>query len=166
MKVVAALLGIAVVAGIGFVLIPRGARGPGQTAVASGIEPEAVRTARQGPVVPGRQIEAPLSKEEEVRLELSDKRLPFFRNLRERFADTVQHFGVTGDPDTLDLVVEKADNETLQYLITQAVSPTGRQYGFRRVRFFTRNPVGSVEPLNLVAESSYNDAGRWDTFRM
>ena len=64
------------------------------------------------------------------------------------------------------VVVEKADTESITSLVSNAISPTARRFGFRRVKFYTRNPPGSVEPLDLKAEASYDDAGHWNTFKL
>jgi hypothetical protein len=48
--------------------------------------------------------------------------------------------------------------------VREAIAPTARQYGFERVKFYVRNPIGTVEPYRVVAESSWDGAGRWNTF--
>lgn len=159
MKALAALLGVLVAAGIAAFLIPRYGHAPAPT------QPRSFDDARIDARRPEKPIEAPLSRQEEIRQEFSEKRMPFYRRLRERYPDLIQHFGVTDSLDTLDLVVSKADDQTIQSILADAIGPDARQYGFRKVRFYVANPPGSIDPLNLVAESSHDDAGRWNTFR-
>jgi hypothetical protein len=155
-KIVAAILGVLVVGGITAFLIPRLSRSPSRpVAHADG----------GGFALPDKQIEAPRGREEQLKEELTEKRLPFFRELRQQYGDSIE-FRVLGDPDTLDIVVEKADTESLQSLVSNAISPSARRFGFRRVKFYTRNPRGSVEPIELRAEASYDDAGHWNLFRL
>ncbi len=100
-----------------------------------------------------------------MREELGRRRLPFYRFLRENYSGTVEHFGVTDALDTLDLVVNRSDDATLQGLLSNAVGPNAKEYGFTRVRFYVPNPPGSADPTTLIAEASYDGAGRWNTFK-
>jgi hypothetical protein len=109
-------------------------------------------------------ITAPLGKEEELREELGRKRLPFYRFLRENYGQLIERFSVLQDFDTLDLVVTQADESVLTGLIQHAIAPQAKQYGFRRVRFYVRNAPNSVEPFTVIAESSDDGSGRWNTF--
>jgi hypothetical protein len=156
MKAVAVIAGMLFAAGIAALVIPRLNRAPSQTVA---------RADEHRSGLPEKQIETPRSREEELREDLSEKRLPFFRELRKQYGDSIQ-FAVLGDPDTLDVVMEKADSESVQSLVSNAISPSGRRYGFRRVKFYTRNPRGSVDPLELKAEASYDEAGHWNLFRL
>ena len=62
------------------------------------------------------------------------------------------------------MVVKKGDTQTLTNLVSAAIAPTAKSYGFRRVRFFTRNAPTSVDPLTVVAEASDDGSGQWHTF--
>jgi hypothetical protein len=114
---------------------------------------------------PEHPLYVPRSREEEVREKLAEKRLPYFRYLRLNYGGIISQFAVRERLDTLDLVVKQDDDETLRLLIQQAIAPSAQPYGFRKVRFFVRNPITSVEPLSLVAESTLNEQGLWITFR-
>lgn len=114
---------------------------------------------------PDRPLNTPQTKEEEVREEYARRRLPYYKFLKDNYSDIVKNFAVTENLDTLDLEVTKTDDETLANIISNAVSPTAKQYGFRKVRFYVPNPSNSVQPVTLVAESTYDDAGRWNTFK-
>ena len=113
---------------------------------------------------PSTPVAPPMSREEQLREELGRKRLPFYRYLRDNYGDIIERFSVLDDFDTLDLVVKQADERTLTALIQRAIAPSAKQYGFRRVRFYTRNAPTSVEPFTVVAESSEDGSGRWNTF--
>jgi hypothetical protein len=113
---------------------------------------------------PGAAVDVPLSKEEKLREELGAKRLPFYRFLRQNYGNLIERFSVLEEFDTLDLVVTQADERTLTALVQQAIAPSAKEYGFRRVRFYTRNGPNSVEPFTVVAESSEDGSGRWNTF--
>jgi hypothetical protein len=121
-------------------------------------------TGRQAAPAPQTPISAPLSKEEQLREDLGRQRLPFYRALRENYGSIIERFSVLQDFDTLDLVVSRADEATLMALVQRAIAPTAREYGFRRVRFYTRNPPTAVDPFTVVAESSEDGSGRWNTF--
>jgi hypothetical protein len=112
----------------------------------------------------GAPVNVPLSKEEKLKEELGEKRLPFFRFLRQNYGDLIERFSVLEDYDTLDLVVRRADERTLTGLVQQAIAPSAKEYGFRRVRFYTRNAPNAVDPFTVVAESSEDGSGRWNTF--
>jgi len=114
---------------------------------------------------PTHPLHAPLSREEQVREEFAEKRVSFYRFLRQNYADVVEKFAVIEALDTLDLVVSRDDDETLNRLVEEAVSPSAKDYGFRKIRFYVRNPADSVEPFLLVAESTWDGSGRWNTFR-
>jgi hypothetical protein len=113
---------------------------------------------------PDRPLNAPQTKEEQVREEFARKRLPFYKFLRDNYSAVIRNFAITESIDTLDLEVTKSDSDTLSNIISNAVSPTAKEYGFRKVRFYVANPPNSVQPVTLVAESTYDDAGRWNTF--
>ncbi len=100
-----------------------------------------------------------------MREELGQKRLPFFRFLRQNYGNIIERFSVLEDFDTLDLVIKQDDDRTMAGIIQQAIAPSAKEYGFRRVRFYTRNAPNSVEPFTIVAESSEDGSGRWNTFR-
>jgi hypothetical protein len=114
---------------------------------------------------PDQAIHAPLTHEDEIREELGNKRLPFYRFLREKFGEQIQHFGVTEQLDTLDLQVATADDQTIKYILENAVTPTAKQYGFKKVRFYIPNPPSLSEPMTLVAESTDDGSGQWTTFK-
>jgi hypothetical protein len=113
---------------------------------------------------PGVAVDVPLSREEKLRDELNAKRLPLYRYLRQNYGDLIERFSVLEDYDTLDLVVKQADEKTLTALVQQAIAPSAKEYGFRRVRFYTRNAPNAVDPFTVVAESSEDGSGRWNTF--
>jgi hypothetical protein len=139
------------------------------------VAPSAVRAAQSGGGQqsgngtylrsPDQAIHAPLTHEDEIREELGNKRLPFYRLLREKFGEQIQHFGVTEQLDTLDLQVASGDDETIKYILENAVTPTAKQYGFKKVRFYIANPPSSSEPMTLVAESTDDGSGQWTTFK-
>jgi len=158
MRAVGALLGVAVAIAAVWVALAVLRGRPAPTAPPAG-------SARSADAGPPSSIEAPLPAEEETRRNLDRRRLPFYRLLRDQYADVVLRFGVTGDLDTLDLVVTQADDATVNGLISSVVAPNAKAYGFRRVRFFVRSPRESVDPLTLVAEASQSDAGVWTTWR-
>src|SRR5205823_4908567 len=121
-----------------------------------------------GPVTPpspSHSLSAPLPPSDAVREDFSKKRLPFYKFLRDKYSPPVEHFAVTEQLDTLDLQVSRGDTETLQFIIANAVAPTAREYGFRKVRFYVANPSGSVQPNTLIAESTDDGTGHWNTFR-
>src|ERR1044071_9726509 len=103
MKAIAIVAGMLFVAGIAALVIPRLNRGPSPTVARA-------EEGRSG--LPEKQIDTPRAREEELREDLSEKRLPFFRDLRKQYGDSIQ-FAVLGDPDTLDVVLEKADSESV-----------------------------------------------------
>jgi hypothetical protein len=163
MKALAVLLGVSVMAVAAFLLLPRppAPKPKAQSAQA----PESPASRVLDAPTPVKSLEPPLTAEEEVRREFARRRLPFYRYLREGYGDIVTHFAVTERIDTLDLVVARDDDATLKRLVAEAVAPSAELYGFRKVRFYRANPPRSVEPLTLVAESTYDEAGRWNTFR-
>ena len=113
---------------------------------------------------PAPRVQLPATPEREAREEITRQRLPFFKSLRANFHREISSFGVTRSIDTLDIVVTDSDPEAIQALVSRAVSPEAEQYGFRKIRTFIANPPRSVEPLKLIAESTYDGAGRWNTF--
>lgn len=113
---------------------------------------------------PGAAVDVPLSREEKLREELGAKRLPFYRYLRQNYGELIERFSVLENFDTLDLVVTQSDERTLTALVQRAIAPSAKEYGFARVRFYTRNPPNSVDPFTVVAESSEDGTGRWNTF--
>lgn len=164
MKACAALAGVviglaAVVLVAMFLVVPRLKAGNGPhlpvTSSASSGNPQF------GP--PPERIEMPKSDIEKMRQDIDRKRIPFFHMINEQFSGEIDHAAVLKDVDTLDLVIKKDTQEAIMAIIQSAVAPTARDYGFTRVRFYVRNPVGSVEPYRVIAESSW-DANRWNTF--
>ena len=114
---------------------------------------------------PNQPIESPRTKQDEIRQEFSQKRLPFYRFLRNNFADAIIHFGVTESIDTLDVQIAKDDDAIMKRVVSEAVGPSAKEYGFRKVRFYVANPKGSVQPVTLIAESALDDSGNWNTFK-
>ena len=164
MKVLAVLLGFGVVGAVAYFLLrpasPSVKFPAAQTA--PGFESGPARSA--APPTLDKPIQAPLSQEEEVREAMGRKRIPYYKFLRDNYSELVRHFAVTDNLDTLDLEVARADNGTLQTILSNAVAPYARQYGFRKVRFYTANPPRSVQPVTLVAESADDGSGHWNTF--
>jgi hypothetical protein len=166
MKIVAVIIGLAVVALIVWLILPYAVPQNGRGASSSTSRPSATDPSRSTEAPrPDKRLEAPLSPEEQRREEMSEKRLPFYRYLRQNYSQAIERFAVTENLDTLDLVVTREDDATLNGLVREAISPQAREYGFRRVRFYVRAAPGSVDPYRLVAESSYDETGRWITFR-
>jgi len=168
MKALAVAVGVTLVLLAALVAAPRFLAGPSGPSGSRSADAADVYGEDAGPLAPprpDRPIDAPLTREELARAELNRKRLPFYRFLRERFGDLIQHFAVTDEPDTLDVVLSRADDDALQTVLQQAVGPSARQYGFRHVRFHIMNPPGEAEPLALIAEASCDESGRWTTFR-
>lgn len=163
MKIMAVMLGLAVVALIAWFLLPYALPEHSRRAPDPAARQDDRRTTEA--LRPDSRLEAPLSPEEQRRQELSEKRLPFYRYLRQNFSQFIERFAVTENLDTLDLVVTRDEDEMLNGLVREAVSPQAREYGFRRVRFYVRTAPGSSDPYRLVAESSCDDTGRWITFR-
>lgn len=162
MKALGAVIGFLIAGIVAIVVVPR-FRGPSVESGPGGISGRATALA-PGSTLPANRIDLPSTPEQELREETTRKRLPFFQMLRTRFGREISSFGVTHGIDTLDIVVTNPDPQAIQALVAQAVSPTAEQYGFRKVRAFIANPSGTVEPLTLVAESTYDGAGRWNTF--
>jgi hypothetical protein len=163
--IVGALAGILIVVVIAMALIPRLRGGAAASSKSPPQAPSPGSSSFATPPRPDQPINSPKTREEELREELSQKRIPFFRFLRENHGDLIEHFSVLDDYDTLDLVVKRQDDSTLTLLLQNAVAPTAKEYGFRRVRWYVKNPLGSLEPFTIVAESSHDGAGRWNTFR-
>lgn len=165
MRVVAVLLGVALAGVVAWVVWPRAlGRAPRPEAGSSAQAPYS-SSEPPGPVRLERAIRAPRTVEEEVREQLSEKRLPYFRQLRRDFPDLILRFGVTEAPDTLDLVIARDDNELIQRVVQYAVSPNARDYGFRRVNIYVPAPEGALDPFVKVAEATVDDAGNWRTWK-
>ena len=165
MKAAAAILGAVaglLIVGLGAYL----AFGLKNRSAASAVHLPPQQAADTGPGTPhpGTAVDVPLSREEKLRDELNTKRLPFYRYLRQNYGDLIERFSVLEDYDTLDLVVKQADERTLTALVQQAIAPSAKEYGFRRVRFYTRNAPNAVDQFTVVAESSEDGSGRWNTF--
>ena len=164
MKALGAIVGILVVGIVGaLLLIPR------FRSEARSVPPSATRESEpefdgNRPPMPARSVELPTTPAQKVREDLTRERLPFFQHLRNNYGKQISSFGVTDTIDTLDIVVTDPDTNMIQSLIGQAISPTADRYGFRKVRVYIANPPGALEPLKLVAESTYDGAGRWNTF--
>ncbi len=163
MKLLAAIAGLFVVAIAALLLWPRLAPHPAPVD-ASGHNALSQTSSSEAPR-PDRPLEAPRTHEEEVRDEFARKRLPFYRYLHENYGDVIDHFGVTDSLDTLDLVMLKSDDATLQRIVSEAVGPHAQEYGFTHIRFYTPNPPGSPAPATLIAESTYDPSGHWNTFK-
>ena len=170
MRALAVVIGLLIVAAAAWLLWPR--IGPSKAAAVSPAPPGSGADnigARPGRVTeaphPGSPLRAPMTAEEQVRQDLSDRRVPFFRFLRQNYSDVIEHFSVLDTPETLDLVVSREDDPTLKLVIQNAIEPNAKEYGFRRVRFYVRNTHTSVEPFTLVAESTDDGSGHWNTFR-
>ncbi len=161
MKVIAAVMGIALALLAGWLALPlvRGASGTAPGAGTGTTSGGSATTTRREP------LDVPLPEAQRAKQDLDLKRLPFYRILRDQYSSVILKFGVTGDQDTLDLVVAQSDNDTLSGLLTGVVGPNAKTYGFRRVRFFVRSPQGSIDPVTIVAESTLSDAGSWTTWR-
>lgn len=164
MKGLAVGIGLLIVAALTLLLWPRLAPGRIRAGDALPAPSRAAPGVTEAPQ-PERPLEAPRSREEQIREELSQKRLPFYRFLRQNYADLIDRFAVIEALDTLDLVVTRDDDETLNLLVRDVVAPTAREYGFRKIRFLVRNPEDSVEPFRLIAESTDDGSGQWNTFR-
>jgi hypothetical protein len=163
MKALGAVVGILIVL-IGFLLLaPRFRGAPPAPAMSDGGEPAAQAVSSQPPA-PDRSVDLPDTPDQKIRDEVLRQRLPFFQFLRTNYAKEISSFGVTDALDTLDLVVTDPDPQAVQNLIARAVSPTAARYGIHRVRIYIANPPNSLQPLTLVAESTYDGAGRWNTF--
>jgi len=164
-----ALVGLAIVAGLGFVLFSHPASGPANAGSRVGrpdFDPSASATsADAGAPRPEQPLSAPLSREAQLRQDLSRKRIPYFRFLHDNFGDTIEHFSVLDDLDTLDLYVSRSDNKTLMDVVQRAVAPRASEYGFRRVRFYVPNPATAATPFAIVAEATDDGSGRWSIFQ-
>lgn len=155
MRFLGAAIGVLTALVAGWLLMPLVVGASRPQAPARPASPRAARLPLDVPAPPGQR----------EREELDLKRVPFYRILRERHSDTVLRFGVTGDADTLDLVISGDDQRIIDSVLQDAVAPNAAQYGFREVRFFVRSPAGSIDPLTAVAESTRGDDGRWTTWR-
>ncbi len=162
-----AVIGLLLVAGGGYFLLrPKPSPGLPATPTKSQSTSSASSAASSSAVPhPDKPVSAPLSREDQMREELGQKRLPFYRFLRQNYGNIIERFSVLEDFDTLDLVVKQDDDRTMAGIIQQAIAPSAKEYGFRRVRFYTRNAPNAVEPFTVVAESSEDGSGRWNTFR-
>ena len=163
MKLMGAVVGLLIVGTIAaLLLVPRFRSEPRSAPLTPADAPRQADSTR--PPVPGRPVEISDSAQKQLRDDATRRRLPFFQFLRNKYGKEISSFGVTDAIDTLDIVVSNPDTAAIQGLIAQAISPTAEQYGFRKARVFIANPVGTLEPLKLVAESTYDGAGRWNTF--
>ena len=113
---------------------------------------------------PGEAIKTPPTAAEQLRADINKKRIPFFHYLHDNYSDVIESSRVLDEMETLDVVVKKADENTLTGLVSAAIAPSAKEYAFNRVRFYLRNPVGSVDPFKVVAESTYDGSGHWNTF--
>jgi hypothetical protein len=161
--VMGALIGLLLVGVGGYFALVRKPPPPKQTVSQTG--PDKSLSDPSATPHPDKPVNAPVSREEQLKDELGEKRLPFFRFLRQNYGNIIERSSVLDDYDTLDLVVTKQDDATLQGVIQQAIAPSAKQYGFRRVRFYTRNAPNAIEPFTVIAESSEDGSGRWNTFR-
>src|SRR2546423_512447 len=152
MKVLAVLLGFGAVGAAAYFLLRPAAPGsaasrPTTAQAPPGFESSPARSS--APPTLDKPILAPLSQEEEIREAMGRKRIPYYKFLRNNYSEVVRHFAVTDNLDTLDLEVARSDNAMLQTILSNAVAPYARQYGFRKVRFYTANPPRSVQPVTL-----------------
>jgi hypothetical protein len=167
MKAAGAIAGLLIAAVAAYFVFGRKPAAPGNTLSGTSQTAFSSSDSSGGSSIPkpDRPLNAPLTKEEETREEFARKRLPFYKFLRDNYSQIIKNFAVTDSLDTLDVEVTKSDDETLANIISNAVSPTAKQYGFRKVRFYVPNPPNSPQPVTLIAESTYDDAGRWNTFK-
>jgi hypothetical protein len=169
MKLVAAvaglLVGLLLVGAAGMWLAPRLRPATQTLAAPAGVVPDRSSgmpaPATRDPATP---LRTPRSEDQRLRDAVTRQRIPFYRFLHDQFADSIEHAAEMTDVETIDLVVRKADNETILHIVQQALAPRARQYGFERARFYVRNPRGSADPYTVVAEASHDGSGRWNTF--
>ena len=152
------IVGLVIVALAAFVLMGR--MKPGAAPVRADNGP----AESSGPTAPSERINTPKSEDERMKAEIERKRLPYFKLLHDRFSEQIERAFVLDDIDTLDLIVKKGDQDTVQWLVQNAVGPTAREYGFERVRFYVDNPLNRTEPFKIVAESAWDGSTRWNTF--
>jgi hypothetical protein len=159
------LVGLLIVGGIAYLarpyLMPGRSPAPAPNA---GSAASAGSSGQTGAPQPDHPVAIPSTEEERLREELFKQRVPYFKFLTEKYAGVIERFSVPDDHRTLDLVVTRPDETAITGLVEQAVAPSARQYGFRRVRFFMHSPAGSTESLTLVAETTCDGSGRWNTF--
>ena len=149
------IVGLAIVLAAALLIVPRLKAGNGAANSSPSNDPF-------GP--PAQRVDAPKSDTAKLREEIDQKRIPFFHMLHEKYADQIDHASVLSDIDTLDLFLTKDDQNVVQWLVQNAIGPTARQYGFERVQFYVKNPVGTLEPYRVIAESSWDGSARWNTF--
>lgn len=113
---------------------------------------------------PDKPIEAIKSKDDLMKEDLAKRRIPYYRFLHQNFDDSIEHFSVLDDYDTLDVVLKSGDNAILMHVLQKGIAPTAKEYGFRRARFYTRNAPTDPQPLTLLAEASEDGTGRWNAF--
>lgn len=109
-------------------------------------------------------VAVPVTADEKMREDQQARRMPFYRGLRQSFANEILSFGVADEQDTLDVVLATEEPAHIAELVQQAFAPSAYDYGFRRVRFFVRNPAGSTNILRKVAETTRDETGNWNTF--
>lgn len=158
-----ALVGLLIVCGLGYLLLRKPAAGTASagTATSAGAPP----LAPGGSPHPAQPIAPPVSREEQLRQDLERKRIPYFHFLVTNFGSVIVRPAVLEDYDTLDLIVNRSDDATVSMLVTQAVAPSAKDYGFSRVRFYTPNPPGSVQPYTVFAEATDDGTGHWTVFK-
>src|SRR5690242_16508324 len=119
MRALAAVIGLLIVAAATWLLWPHLApsRVGAGSATPSGVQADSAEPP-SGRVTeaphPTHPLNAPMTAEEQVRQDLSDNRVPFYRFLRKNYSDVIEHFSVLDTPETLDLVVTRGDDETLK----------------------------------------------------
>ncbi|MGC8668568.1 MAG: hypothetical protein ACP5VE_10695 [Chthonomonadales bacterium] len=158
MKAAAVILGVALVASAGWLVVPRLLR----SAPPGGAKPQSALFG--APLKRSQPLEPPQTREEEVRRRFTRERLPLFRYIQEQYGSVVTGIAEGEELDTLEITLARGDAETLQRVMTGALIPYGREYGFRYVRFYIPSPPGSPDPRTLIAEASCNDEGRWTLF--
>lgn len=150
-----ALAGVLLAVAAGWVLGPRLLPGAGRTSQ------EPARPSAPGLEAP---VPVPIEAAERERQRLSEQRVPFYRELRAKWSHAIERFAVLDEQDTLLVVVTRSDDDAVRALVEQAIAPSARQYGFRRARLMTADPVSGAEPYRLIAEASCDDTGRWTVY--
>src|SRR5579862_4447078 len=167
MKALAGFLGAAVglliVAVLGL-LVFRHNVGAGSLGKGTGQASPPAPSDSSAPPKPDSAIRAPLSREQQLVADLDRQRTPYYHYLVQNYSDKIQRFWVREEYDTLDLVVNQTDDAALSDLIQRAVAPSAKDYGFRRVRFYSETQ-DSIHPYQLIAEATPDEVGRWNIFR-
>lgn len=167
MKALGVLLGLLLVGVMAWLLMPRLLR-------RADSPPNAPAARMPGQITEARQtekvVETPLSDDEKMREDLIQKRLPYYQELRQQFADVLvplpnERTAPKDALDTLELIVTQEEDAALLRLMQDAITPQARRYGFRRVQFYVRNPSSDPQPRHLIAEASEDGAGHWNLFR-